>query len=273
MTCSTAEPGHAGVEERVGRDCRGHRLPKYRIVTACPAWAAAAERCAGETVTLTCGFLFLQRLLPLRPGLHAEFAGIESFGGEVIHPQHWPEDLDYAGKRVVVIGSGATAMTLVPAMAKDAAKVTMLQRSPTYVISMPGEDAHRQPPARAPAGERVVYPIVRWKNVLAPGDLLPLSRKPAGAGQEAAAPRHDQGAPAGYDVDKHFKPKYNPWDQRVCLVPTPTSSGALRTAAPRSSPTGSRPSPRTGSSSSPGRSSRPTSSSPRPASTCSSSAA
>jgi len=135
-----------------------------------------------------------------------------------VHPQHWPEDLDYAGKRVVVIGSGATAMTLVPAMAADAAKVTMLQRSPTYVISMPGEDgiANR---LRAVLPERVVYPIVRWKNVLLQGAFYRLSRKRPELVKKILRRGTIKALPAGYDVDKHFKPRYNPWDQRVCLVP------------------------------------------------------
>jgi cation diffusion facilitator CzcD-associated flavoprotein CzcO len=183
-------------------------------------WTVAAERSdTGETVTLTCGFLFANSgYYRYDEGFTPEFPGIESFGGEVIHPQHWPEDLDYAGKRVVVIGSGATAMTLVPAMAKDAAKVTMLQRSPTYVISMPGEDgiANR---LRKVLPDRVVYPIVRWKNVIGQGIFYRLSRKRPELVKKLLRRGTIKALPPGYDVDKHFKPKYNPWDQRVCLVP------------------------------------------------------
>jgi cation diffusion facilitator CzcD-associated flavoprotein CzcO len=146
------------------------------------------------------------------------FEGVERFKGQVVHPQHWSDDIDYAGKRVVVIGSGATAVTLVPAMAEQAAHVTMLQRSPTYIVSLPGEDPianflNRTLPAKA------AYAITRWKNVLVTTAFFQLSRR---------RPRFVKGLlrkgvmrelPAGYDVDKHFRPKYNPWDQRVCLVP------------------------------------------------------
>jgi monooxygenase len=197
----------------------------HRVVNAAwsseeASWTVDAERTdTGETVALTCDFLFMNTgYYRYDEGYTPEFPGIESFTGEVVHPQHWPEGLDYAGKRVVVIGSGATAMTLVPAMAKDAAKVTMLQRSPTYVISMPGEDgiANR---LRAVLPERVVYPLVRWKNVLLQGAFYRLSRKRPELVKKVLRRGTIKALPAGYDVDKHFKPRYNPWDQRVCLVP------------------------------------------------------
>jgi cation diffusion facilitator CzcD-associated flavoprotein CzcO len=151
-------------------------------------------------------------------GYTPRFEGIERFGGQIVHPQLWPEDLDYTGKRVVVIGSGATAVTLVPAMAETAAHVTMLQRSPSYVVSLPAQDPLadflRQ---KLPA--RLAYPIVRWKNVLMTTGFFQLSRRAPnfikGLIRNAVAKR----LPPGYDVDKHFGPRYNPWDQRVCLVP------------------------------------------------------
>jgi cation diffusion facilitator CzcD-associated flavoprotein CzcO len=183
-------------------------------------WTVGVERAdTGETVTLACGFLFMNTgYYRYDEGYTPDFPGIDSFGGEIVHPQHWPEDLDYAGKRVVVIGSGATAMTLVPAMAKDAARVTMLQRSPTYVISMPGEDglANR---LRRFLPDRVVYPIVRWKNVLLQGAFYRLSRKRPELIKKLLRRGAIKALPPGYDVDTHFKPRYNPWDQRVCLVP------------------------------------------------------
>jgi monooxygenase len=183
-------------------------------------WTVAAERTdTGETVTFTCGFLFVNSgYYRYDEGYTPEFPGLDSFAGEVIHPQHWPEDLDYAGKRVVVIGSGATAMTLVPAMAEQAAKVTMLQRSPTYVVSMPGEDglANR---LRAVLPERVVYPLVRWKNVLLQGISYRLSRRRPELMKKLLRRGVMKALPPGYDVDTHFKPRYNPWDQRLCLVP------------------------------------------------------
>jgi cation diffusion facilitator CzcD-associated flavoprotein CzcO len=183
-------------------------------------WTVEAERSdAGETVTLTCGFLFVNSgYYRYDEGFTPEFPGLDRFGGEVIHPQHWPEGFDYAGKRVVVIGSGATAMTLVPAMAEDAAKVTMLQRSPTYVISMPGEDGLANW-LRRHLPDRVVYPLVRWKNVFLQGAFYRLSRKRPELVKRILRRGTIKALPPGYDVDTHFKPRYNPWDQRVCLVP------------------------------------------------------
>ena len=135
----------------------------------------------GEPVAMTCSFLYvLQRLLPLRRGLsRREFEGIERFAGRIVHPQFWPEDLDYAGKRVVVIGSGATAVTLVPAMADQAAHVTMLQRSPTLHPLDPRPRTRSPTRCGALLGDRLAYPITRWKNVaLATADLPAQPRRP-----------------------------------------------------------------------------------------------
>ncbi|MDX6595611.1 MAG: monooxygenase [Solirubrobacterales bacterium] len=197
----------------------------HRVVSAAwssedARWTVTAERAGtGETVSLSCDFLFMNTgYYRYDQGYTPEFPGLDRFAGEVVHPQHWPEDLDYAGKRVVVIGSGATAMTLVPAMAADAAQVTMLQRSPTYVISMPGEDglANR---LRRHLPDRAVYAIVRWKNVLLQGAFYRLSRKRPELIKKLLRRGTIKALPPGYDVDTHFKPRYNPWDQRVCLVP------------------------------------------------------
>jgi cation diffusion facilitator CzcD-associated flavoprotein CzcO len=197
-----------------------HRVVAASWSSAEARWTVEAERTdTGETVTLTCGFLFCNSgYYSYDEGYTPEFPGIDRFGGQVIHPQHWPEDLDYAGKRVVVIGSGATAMTLVPAMAEDAAQVTMLQRSPTYVVSMPGEDgiAIR---LRRFLPDKAVYAIVRWKNVFLQGVSYRLSRKRPELMKKLLRKGVMKALPPGYDVDTHFKPKYNPWDQRLCLVP------------------------------------------------------
>ncbi len=183
-------------------------------------WTVEAERSDnGETVTITCDFLFVNSgYYRYDQGYSPEFPGIDRFRGEVIHPQHWPEDADYAGKRVVVIGSGATAVTLVPAMARDAAQVTMLQRSPTYVVSLPGEDPIARGLRRL-LPNRAVYPIVRWKNVLIQMFTYRLSRKRPALVKKLVRKGVVKALPAGYDVDKHFKPRYDPWDQRMCLVP------------------------------------------------------
>ena len=207
----------AGIEERI-------RF-RHRVVSASwsseeARWTVEVERGeAGDTVTMTCGFFFVcSGYYRYDQGYTPEFPGAERFRGELVHPQHWPEDLDYEGKRVVVIGSGATAVTLVPAMAERAAKVTMLQRSPTYVISMPGEDPLAKGLRRV-LPDRAVYPIVRWKNVLLQMANYRLSRKRPELVKRFLRRGLLRHLPPGYDVDTHFKPSYNPWDQRLCLVP------------------------------------------------------
>jgi cation diffusion facilitator CzcD-associated flavoprotein CzcO len=207
---------------------------RHRVVAAAwssedARWTVTAEHGdTGETVTVSCGFLFVNSgYYRYDEGFTPEFPGLDDFKGETIHPQHWPEDLDYAGKRVVVIGSGATAMTLVPAMAEEAGKVTMLQRSPTYVISMPGEDGIANGLRRF-LPDRVVYPIVRWKNVVLQGIFYRLSRRRPETIKRILRRGTIKALPPGYDVDTHFKPRYDPWDQRVCLVPDADLFRALR---------------------------------------------
>jgi cation diffusion facilitator CzcD-associated flavoprotein CzcO len=197
-----------------------HRVVNAEWSSAEARWSVEAERTdTGEAVSLSCGFLFVNSgYYRYDQGYTPEFPGLDRFAGQVVHPQHWPEDLDYAGKRVIVIGSGATAVTLVPAMAKDAAHVTMLQRSPTYIVSMPGEDglANR---LRSVLPARVVYPIVRWKNVFLQGVSYRFSRRRPELMKKLLRRGVMKALPPGYDVDTHFKPRYNPWDQRLCLVP------------------------------------------------------
>ena len=207
----------AGIDRRIRLQ---HKVVAAEWSTPDARWTVTVERGdSGETVQMTCDFLYMcSGYYRYDQGYTPEFPGIEGFGGTVVHPQHWPEDLDYEGKRVVVIGSGATAVTLVPALAKDAAKVTMLQRSPTYIASMPAADPvahflHRFLPARA------VYPIVRWKNVLAQLAIYKLSRTRPGILKKLLRRGVERMLPPGYDVDTHFTPRYNPWDQRLCLVP------------------------------------------------------
>jgi cation diffusion facilitator CzcD-associated flavoprotein CzcO len=192
-------------------------------------WAVEAERSdTGETVTVTCRYLWVcSGYYRYDEGFTPEFEGAESFGGQIVHPQHWPADLDYAGKRVVVIGSGATAVTLVPAMAGDAAHVTMLQRSPTYIASLPAEDPLAGALRRV-LPNRAVYAIVRWKNVLLQTAFYQLSRRRPQAVKKMVRRGVERALPAGYDIDKHFKPRYNPWDQRMCLVPNGDLFKAIR---------------------------------------------
>jgi cation diffusion facilitator CzcD-associated flavoprotein CzcO len=148
-----------------------------------------------------------------------------------VHPQHWPEDLDYAGKRVVVIGSGATAVTLIPALVDSGAgHVTMLQRSPTYVVSRPAEDAFANR-LRKWLPAKLAYDIVRWRNVLGQLYFFNFSRKRPGLVKTQLINMvRDQLGP-DYDVETHFTPRYNPWDQRLCLVPDADLFEAIKTGA------------------------------------------
>jgi cation diffusion facilitator CzcD-associated flavoprotein CzcO len=182
----------------------------------------------GRAGQVTCNFLHMcAGYYNYEGGYRPRFEGEETFAGPVIHPQFWPKDLDYAGKRVVVIGSGATAVTLVPEMAKTAAQVTMLQRSPTYVVSRPSEDAFANA-LRARLPSQLAYAIVRWRNVLAQLYVYNLTRrKPAEAKAGLLQMVRDQLGP-DYDVDTHFTPRYNPWDQRLCLVPDADLFEAIR---------------------------------------------
>ncbi len=205
-----------GIEEKIRF---GHRVVAAHWSSEAARWTVEAERAGGEVVVLTCDFLWTcSGYYRYDEGYTPQFEGVERFAGPVVHPQHWPDSLDYAGKRVVVIGSGATAVTLVPAMAGEAAHVTMLQRSPTYIASLPAEDriATR---LRRRLPERAAYSVVRWKNVLIQALVFQLSRRRPELIKRWIRSGVERELPSGYDVDTHFKPRYNPWDQRMCLVP------------------------------------------------------
>ena len=206
-----------------------HRVLRAEWSTDDARWTVEAQRGdTGETVRLTCGFLFTcTGYYRYDEGYTPDFPGLERFGGRLVHPQHWTEDIDYAGKRVVVIGSGATAVTLVPAMAEQAEHVTMLQRSPSYVLSLPGRDPIADVLRRVlPA--RVAYPVVRWKNVLLTTLFFQLSRRAPKVAKKLIRKGVERELPAGYDIDTHFTPTYDPWDQRVCLVPDGDLFRAIR---------------------------------------------
>jgi monooxygenase len=197
-----------------------HRVVRAEWSTPDARWAVEIERGgSGERVRLTCDFLFMcSGYYRYDEGYTPEFKGTERFTGPIVHPQHWPDDLDYTGKRVVVIGSGATAVTLVPAMAERAAHVAMLQRSPSYVISLPGRDPIADLVRRVlPA--RLTYPLVKWKNVLLSMLSFQISRHAPNVMKGLIRKGLEKQLPAGYDIDTHFKPRYNPWDQRMCVVP------------------------------------------------------
>ncbi len=206
-----------GIDRRIRYD---HRVLAASWSTEDARWTVKVERTdTGEMLELTCGFLFMcSGYYRYDEGYSPSFDGSESFQGRIVHPQFWTDDIEYAGKRVVVIGSGATAVTLVPALAASADHVTMLQRSPSYVISLPAEDAvagllqRLLPP-------RLAYAIVRWKNVVLTMLHFQFSRRRPEAMKRLIRRWTENQLPSGYDVDTHFKPRYNPWDQRLCLVP------------------------------------------------------
>ncbi len=215
-----------GVDEMVRF---GHRVVRAEWSSREALWTVEVEVAeSGERVRMTCSFLSVcSGYYRYDEGYTPKLPGVERFAGQVVHPQHWPEDLDHEGSRVVVIGSGATAVTLVPALAERAEHVTMLQRSPSYVLSLPGRDPladllRRRLPAN------LAYPLVRWKNVLVSMAVFQLSRRRPALMRSLLRKGAMKLLPEGYDVDTHFAPTYDPWDQRLCLVPDGDLFKAIR---------------------------------------------
>ena len=199
----------------------------HRVTYA--SWSSADARWTVESkaARYTCNFLYLcTGYYDYENGYTPEWNGVEKFEGRMVHPQKWPEDLDYTGKRVVVIGSGATAVTLVPAMAERAEHVTMLQRSPTYIVSMPTEDAIANF-LRRHLPDRAAYALTRWKNVMRQMFFYVLSKKRPGMMKRLINKGIRTELGDDYDL-KHFTPPYNPWDQRLCLVPDSNLFQVLR---------------------------------------------
>ncbi|WP_299556496.1 NAD(P)/FAD-dependent oxidoreductase [uncultured Mycolicibacterium sp.] len=182
-------------------------------------WTVRVDR-DGEEIELTCSFLFAcSGYYNYDEGYLPEFPGYDDFTGTIVHPQHWPEDLDYRGKRIVVIGSGATAITLLPALANSGAgHVTMLQRSPTYIGTLPLVDpfAVRAQKLLPPKAAAVA---IRWKSILYQSMIYQLSRRFPNYMRKTLMTMAARRLPPGFDVDKHFGPRYNPWDERLCLAP------------------------------------------------------
>ncbi len=207
----------------------GHRVVSAQWSSARGRWTVEVEREeAGESLQITCGFLYAcTGYYRYDEGYSPRLQGIERFEGEVVHPQHWPTDLDFAGKRIVVIGSGATAVTLVPALARSASHVTMLQRSPGYVVSLPGRDAIAAA-LRRRLPSRLAYLVVRWKNVLLTMLHFQLCRRAPRLMRRLIRRTVQKKLPDSCDVDTHFNPRYDPWDQRLCLVPDEDLFEALR---------------------------------------------
>ena len=180
-------------------------------------WTIQTEA-GGAPKTYRCRFLFFGTGYYNYDNPHnPELPGIDDFAGEVAHPQHWPETLDYTAKRIVVIGSGATAISLIPTLAEKAAHVTMLQRSPSYLFSLP----RIEPMARATQKvlpRKLAHSIIRWRNALFFWLMFLLARKAPNLMKSLIRRRAIRNLPDGYDVDTHFKPSYNPWDQRMCMI-------------------------------------------------------
>jgi cation diffusion facilitator CzcD-associated flavoprotein CzcO len=205
----------------IDREIRfGHFVKRAAWSSESACWTVEVERGeAREPVRFTCSFLFMcSGYYDYAQGYTPDFPGAERFAGRVVHPQQWSDDVEYKGKRVVVIGSGATAVTLVPNLAKQAAHVTMLQRSPTYIVSMPDEDRvaswlQRQLPAK------LAYALTRWKNVLLGLLLYQFCQRAPERAKRLILRGVQTALGPDFDVERHFSPSYKPWDQRLCLVP------------------------------------------------------
>jgi monooxygenase len=212
------ETAHAhGIERQIRFS---HRVTRADWSSAQARWTVLAERDAKEEpLFFSCGFLyFCSGYYRYEAGYTPDFAGRERFRGQIIHPQHWPKNLDYAGKRIIVIGSGATAVTLVPAMTDKAAHVTLLQRSPSYVMSVPSRDVIADVLRRwLPAGG--AHRVLRWKNLLISMAFYELCRRRPELAKKLLSKGVAARLPDPFDIDTHFKPSYNPWEQRLCFAP------------------------------------------------------
>ncbi|HUJ85302.1 MAG TPA: NAD(P)/FAD-dependent oxidoreductase [Burkholderiales bacterium] len=215
-----------GIERRIRF---GHHVKRASWSSEHARWTVAAERgSAKDPVQFSCNFLFAcGGYYKYAQGYTPDFPGAQRFAGRIVHPQQWTDDVDYAGKRVVVIGSGATAVTLVPQLAQQAAHVTMLQRSPTWVVARPARDEGAIK-LRKWLPPMLAYGITRWKRVLLQQYFFNLCRRnPARARRLILGGVRAYLGPE-YDVERHFTPRYNPWEQRLCLVPDADLFRAIR---------------------------------------------
>ncbi len=207
-------------EEGIDKKIRfHHRIIKANWSTDDARWNITAERTdTGETIELTAGFVFsCSGYYRYDHGYLPDFEGMDDFAGQIVHPQEWPEDLDYAGKEVVVIGSGATAITLIPSMADKAGHITMLQRSPTYITSVPQKSPARL--LRKVLPKQAAGDAIRWIHAIFTQAFFQLSRRYPELVKKVLRKGLERELPEGYDIDTHFTPRYNPWDQRLCVVP------------------------------------------------------
>ncbi|HTX30954.1 MAG TPA: NAD(P)/FAD-dependent oxidoreductase [Solirubrobacteraceae bacterium] len=206
-----------------------HRMIGANWSTAEERWTVEVERTdTGQRTQLTCGFLLMcSGYYRYDQGYTPDFPGTEEFRGQIVHPQFWGQDIDYAGKRAVVIGSGATAVTLVPALAEKAEHVTMLQRSPSYILSLPGNDSIASLARRFLSPQRA-FGLTRWTHVLGATILFQVSRRRPEWVKKLLRRGVERQLPPGYDVETHFTPSYAPWDQRMCFVPDGDLFDAIR---------------------------------------------
>jgi monooxygenase len=212
-----------------------HKVVAANWSNADKRWLVTAERGGsgdsggtGEQVTISCKFIFnCSGYYDYEQGYTPDFAGIDDYNGQVFHAQNWPENLDYKGKRVVVIGSGATAVTLVPTMSKDTASLVMLQRTPTYIASVPSEDPFAKKLRKwLPASW--TFRLTRWKKVILQIYIYKLSRREPQKLRKFLLGQVRHALGADYDVATHFTPDYDPWDQRLCAVPDGDMFTAIR---------------------------------------------
>jgi cation diffusion facilitator CzcD-associated flavoprotein CzcO len=206
----------------------GHQVSRASWSSDQGLWTIEATGAGGQSARFTCNFLYVcSGYYDYAQGYMPGWPGMERFRGTIVHPQKWPDRLDYSGKKIVVIGSGATAVTLVPTLAELAAQVTMLQRSPTYIVARPSEDGiarwlHEHAPARF--ADR----LIRWKNVLLGIYFYGVARRKPEQTKKVIVGFARKFLGPEYDVAKHFTPRYNPWDQRLCLVPDGDLFRAIR---------------------------------------------
>ena len=207
----------------------GHRVERARWSSRDARWTVEVREVAtGETLVFTCGFLFMcAGYYDYAAGYTPDFPGIERFRGRVVHPQQWTPDIDYEGKRVVIIGSGATAVTLVPAMAKLAAHVTMLQRSPTYILTLPEQDAFANW-LREHLSSEAAYAITRWKQIALAMATYNFCRRFPERSKKILVGLAKRAMGENVQMDEHLTPTYSPWDQRLCFVPDGDLFDAVR---------------------------------------------
>jgi cation diffusion facilitator CzcD-associated flavoprotein CzcO len=190
-------------------------------------WTVTAV-CEGRPAVFTCDFLWMcSGYYRYAEGYTPDFLGVSRYRGLLVHPQRWPEDLDYAGKRIVVIGSGATAVTLIPSLTDKAAHVVMLQRSPSYMFAMPSDSALAKFLVRT-LGRRAAFWLMRWQRVLLQQFTFRMARARPQKTRERLLQLTREKLPEGYDIATHFSPRYNPWEQRLCLVPDDDLFAAIR---------------------------------------------